>query len=155
MFTTELFKDIIIFAFSEIGAMGARGYFEGISETGDVIEFDYIAEPDAWEKLKNLFPILKDCYFNGSVGCRDPKEPKEIVFSFGVSSEEQKGTRVARGWAHIYMGFGNHLVVRKDHIQGFKQHLCDLTTEVGLYQEWRDRAKLYVKSLKAMHKGGF
>ena len=44
MLTTEQFKDTIIFAFSEIGAMGMSGYFEGISETGDVIEFDYIVE---------------------------------------------------------------------------------------------------------------
>ena len=149
MFTTELFKDIIIFAFSEIGGMGERCYFEGISETGDVIEFDYIAEPDVWEILKSLFPVLQGRYFYGPImEYRDPKEPQEIVICFGASSEEQS-------WKYTYMGFGNHLLVRKDHFKGFKEHLCDLTTEVGLYQEWRDRAKLYVKSLTAMHKGGF
>lgn len=30
-----------------------------------------------------------------------------------------KETKVAPGWKHIYMGFGNHLVIKEDHFNSY------------------------------------
>ena len=54
-------------------------------------------------------------------------------------------TKISPGWKHVYMGFGNHLVIREDHYQAYSEYLKDLTEEKYIYFEWDKRAMKYIR----------
>ena len=55
---------------------------------------------------------------------------------------------MALGWKHIYMGFGNHLVIREDHFIAYFEYIKDFTEEIDIYGEWDNRAMEYIKKLQ-------
>ena len=71
---------------------------------------------------------------------RPANAPKEVVL-YTDSDNMNIITRVAEGWRHIYMGFGNHLVIREDHFEEFSAAISDLNEEVEIYGNWLERAK--------------
>ncbi len=140
----EMFKDVIIFSMAEPGAMGAGGHMEFVTDKGEIFNLWYLSEDTPWNDVKNCFPVLKDCFFNGPMKERPEGAPKEIVFYLD-DSNINISTKVAPGWQHIYMGFGNHLIVRDDYFEGFSNAISDLTEEADIYGEWRERAIKYIK----------
>lgn len=145
---TKKLKHVIIFAFAEPGAMGAGGIIEFFTDKGETFYFNYLSEETPYPEIKEAFPVLKDCRFNGPIATRPANAPKEIVFYPDADNASIK-TCVAEGWQHIYMGFGNHLVIRDDHFEEFSAAISDLTEEVDIYGKWLNRAsKLYGGSEK-------
>lgn len=134
------FKEVIIFALAEPGAMGAGGIIEFFTEKGETFCFNYLSEETSYKKIKEAFPVLKDCRFNGPMAARPENAPREIVLYPDADNMNIK-TRVAEGWRHIYMGFGNHLVIREDHFEEFSAAISDLEEEVDIYGKWLNRAK--------------
>lgn len=139
------FVDVIMFAFAEPGAMGAGGIIEFFTDKGEDFGLDYLSEETPYWKIKQVFPVLKDCRFNGPMpdDVRPKNAPQEIVIYPDADNMNIK-TRVAEGWRHIYMGVGNHLVIREDHFEEFSAAISDLEEEVDIYGKWLNRArKLY------------
>jgi len=140
----ELFENVVIYSFSEPGAMGAGGYMEFVTATGEEFDLCYLLDETPYQEIKSLFPALKDCYWNGPMESRAENEPEEIVLYPESEDCSNKRTTITEGWRHIYMGFGNHLVIRIDCYDEFKNAIRDLTEEVQIYGNWRKRAiKLY------------
>lgn len=140
---TNKFKDVIIFAFAEPGAMGAGGIIKFFTDKGEAFYLNYLSEETPYPKVKEAFPVLKDCRFNGPMAALPANAPQEIVFYTDADNMNIK-TRVAEGWRHIYMGVGNHLVIREDHFEEFSAAISDLKEGVEIYGEWLNRArKLY------------
>lgn len=64
----NLFSDIIIYTIAEPGAMGAANSMEFVNKKGEGFMFT-LGEEIEYSELKELFPALKDCYWNGP-SCR-------------------------------------------------------------------------------------
>ena len=139
----EIFKDVFVFAFSEPGAMGAGGYIDCITNEGERFSICYLSDETPWEDVKSCFPMLRDCYFNGPMKNRSNSTPEIVIYM--DDKNKNKETKVAPGWKHIYMGFGNHLVIREDHFTAYFEYLKDLTEEVDIYSEWDNRAMKYIE----------
>ena len=134
----EWFKNVIIFSLAEPGAMGMGGLMDFITEDGVFFSINYLSEETLWEEVKECFPALKGCCFNGPM--ENEKASEEIMIYPDESSINLR-TRVNEGWKHIYMGFGNHLVVRDDHFEEFSKTISDLTDEAEIYGNWFEIAK--------------
>lgn len=52
--------------------------------------------------------LLRDCCFNGPMKNRPSSTPEIVIYLDDRNMDKE--TKVALGWKHIYMGFGNHLV---------------------------------------------
>lgn len=142
----EMFNDVFVFAFSEPGAMGVGGYIDCITDKTERFSICYLSDETPWSEVKKCFPVLKECCFNGPMKNR-PSSMQEIVIHLDDKNMD-KETKVALGWKHMYMGFGNHLVIREDHYKGYSEHLKDLTEEKDIYGEWHNRAMAYIKELQ-------
>ena len=58
------FEDVVIFFFSEPGAMGPNN-MKFYKRNGESFSVNYMSEDMPYSRLKELFPVLKDCYFDG------------------------------------------------------------------------------------------
>ena len=137
----EMFDKVIIFSIAEPGAMGAGGWMDFVTEDGEKFSLDYFSEKTLWESVKKCFPMLAECYFRGPAK-RETMIPSEL-YDRGI-----KYTTVADGWKHIYLGYGNHLVVREDHFAGFSETISDLKTGIELDSKWEKRAQQYIQTIK-------
>lgn len=121
------FKNIIAFMFSEIGSMGPRD-ITFYAEEGKSFSVDYLSEETSYSKLKELFPVLKECYWNGPM--KHEMAAGVTVVIGGIADDKE--TRVAQGWRHIYLDVGNHLAVREEYYRAFQEIFsgkdnCDIT----------------------------
>lgn len=108
--TKEMFENIAAFSFSEPGAMGANGTMTFYKETGESFTINYLSEETPYSEIKELFPALKECYWNGPMRT-DPAALRTIVIG---GSPDDKETSIPKGWRHIYLDFGNHLTVKQE-----------------------------------------
>ena len=69
------------------------------------------------------------------------EKASEEIMIYPDESSINLTTRVNEDWKHIHMGFGNHLVVRDDHIEEFSKAISDLTDEAEIYGNWFERTK--------------
>ena len=76
-----------------------------------------MSEDTPYSKIKELFPTLTECYFDGPTK-RERIMSRTIVIG---GSPDDKETCVADGWKHIYLDFGNHLIVRKEFYYEIKE----------------------------------
>lgn len=119
--------DIVAFQLAEGGAMGYHGGVFFVTSDKKIYSTCYL-EPSAYtgfskymsmENLEKVFPPLSD-FNHGLMG-------------FGVQKPE--------GWHYSYLGFGNHLLVRDDLHEGFREaakKLLDEDTNAILYGIWMD-----------------
>ena len=142
----EMFNDVFVFAFSEPGAMGAGGYIDCITDKGERFSICYLSEETPWDDVKSCFPILGECCFNGPMKNRPSSTPEIVIYLDDKNMDKE--TKVALGWKHIYMGFGNHLVIREDHFIAYFEYIKDFTEEIDIYGEWDNRAMEYIKKLQ-------
>ena len=61
----ELFEDVIVYQFSELGAMGPAGTVSFLKKTGECFVLDYTSDETPWEDIKANFPGINGCRFNG------------------------------------------------------------------------------------------
>lgn len=123
----DLLRDIVAFSFSEPGAMGLRD-MTFYKSTGESFTVDYMSDDVSYSKLKEYFPVLQDCYWNG------PMKTEVAHFTTIVigGAPTDKETKVAKGWSHIYLDFGNHLTVNTEFYDTVKEIIqgkdnCDIT----------------------------
>lgn len=108
-------KKILMFKFEEPFAMcvspGQSANVVFVYEDGKVENIDYniFRDEQSYNNLKEKFPILKDCYWNGSDG--EDSDFDEVAIR---TSPGEGCTRVPRGYKHFYIGGGSHLVIRED-----------------------------------------
>ena len=114
------FEDIVVFSVSEPGAMGPNDmtfYKKG----GESFVIDYKSEETPYSELRECFPLLKECYWNGPM-----KSDSASAFTIVIGgSEDDKETHVPEGWRHIYLDYGNHLAVKQELYYEVKSILAD------------------------------
>ena len=63
-YTKKMFKDIAFFTLAEPGAMGVGNLMEFITAEGEEFSL-FFSEEMPYSKVKEYFPALDDCYWNG------------------------------------------------------------------------------------------
>lgn len=108
-------KEILIFKFEEPLAMcvppGQDGSAVFVYEDGEVDKayYNVFQDEESYNKLKEKYPILRDCYWNG------PDEEDTDFNEVALKTSPGEGrTRVPKGYKHFYIGGGSHLVIRED-----------------------------------------
>ena len=116
----KMFEDVIVFSFSELGAMGPKD-MTFYKKNGESFYIDYKSKNTLYPTLKEMFPVLKNCYWNGPM-----RHESESFNTFVIGgSANDKETCVADGWRHIYLDVGNHLAVKKEYYSKVKEILAD------------------------------
>lgn len=123
----NMFEDIVVFSVSEPGAMGPLDMCF-YRRNGETFNLDYKSEETPYSMIKEYFPVLRDCYWDGPM-------KNETVASGTIvigGSADDRETCVAEGWRHIYLDYGNHLAVKKELYHAVKDILrgkdnCEIT----------------------------
>ena len=106
--------NIVAFSFAQPGAMGEPGGIEIIDEQGRFYHTNYCWEGISYEHLCEVVPALKDCKFE--------------VF----------GHQAPEGWEAVYLGMGNHLTIKADYYNQFKEETLNrhIKDECEMYLQW-------------------
>lgn len=125
----KMFEDVVVFSFSEPGAMGPND-MSFFKSNGESFRLDYKSEETPYSMIKELFPVLRDCYWNGPM--RKEAVVSGTIVLGGLSDDRE--TCVADGWRHIYLDCGNHIAVKKELYYAVKDIFyridnCDITFE--------------------------
>ncbi len=115
---SDLLKNVVIYAISEPGAMGNPGVMEFVTDKGEYMDVNFLDGLITYEELKEAFPALQGCYWNGPTKEEITSGMGEIVV-YPEGFENGRFTQVSAGWQHVYLGFGNHLVLRQDCAERF------------------------------------
>lgn len=126
----DMFKDIVLFSFSEPGAMGPGGIMTFYKKTGESFSVNYLSDVTPYAELKRVFPALQECYWEGPMRT-NPAAARTFIIG---GSPEDRETSIPKGWRHIYLDFGNHLTVKKEVYQAVREIFkgkdnCDITYE--------------------------
>lgn len=79
-----MFKDIAFFTLAEPGAMGVGNLMEFITAEGEEFSL-FFSEEMPYSKVKEYFPALDDCYWNGP----ESDESCRTEFVFYLSKDER------------------------------------------------------------------
>lgn len=123
----NMFVDVVVFSFSEPGAMGPND-MRFYKSNGETFEVDYKSEETPYSMIKELFPVLRYCYWNGPMR-KETAASRTMVIGGSLDDRE---TCVADGWRHIYLDYGNHIAVKRELYYAVKDILygkdnCDIT----------------------------
>ncbi len=132
------FKDVFIFSLAEPYAMGVGGFIEFINEKGEFKRFNYMNGDVEYEDIKEAFPALKGCKWNGPIPGEKTWGEEYVLYVSGTQPDLV--TRVNDGWHHMYLGFGNHLVVREDKWDEFEKLISACKDPIDIYGDWQDYA---------------
>lgn len=111
----ENFERAVAFAASAPGAMGTPGIIEIVTDQ-EVYYADYVNGDVTFDDLCKIFPVLDKCQFD----------------DLGEKS------RVPNGWEYIYLGMGNHLVLREDIAEKVFEKLGRNGYPEDIYVNWRN-----------------
>lgn len=148
----KLFEDVVVFSFSEPGAMGSND-MRFYKRSGETFVVDYKSEETPYSMLKEFFPVLRDCYWDGPM--RNEAAALGTIVIGG--SPDDKETCVADGWRHIYLDYGNHIAVKKELYYAVKdifysKNNCDITFQWSDMLAEADFAKKIDEHIKAYYK---
>lgn len=104
--------------FAESGAMGEPGSVMLITAGGSIFHCNYCFGDVSLNKLCRCIPVLKECNFN------------VLEDTIRISDE----------WKHEYLGAGNHLLIRNDIYDRFKEAISDAEYPEDIYLLWFDAA---------------
>ena len=124
----EMFNDVVVFMMSEVGAMGPNN-FEFYKKNGESFVIEYRNPDTPYSLMKECFPMLKDCYFNG------PMKNEAASFFTIVIGDRGEETRVADGWKHYYLDVGNHLVIKEEYYDAVYDIIKDVENYIVTF-EW-------------------
>ena len=113
----ELFEDVIIYQFSEVGAMGPHGTMTCLKKTGESFLLYYLSEETPWDEIKKNFPGITGCRFDGPM---KHERPFSNVIVIGGSGDD-RGTQINSGWKHMWLDVGNHLVCKEEYYSELKR----------------------------------
>ena len=119
--TKEMFDGVIAFSFSEVGAMGPRGTMGFYTKSGKHFQVDYLSKETAYKKVKECFPTLKGCYWNGPM-----KNEFASLSTIVIGADSSESTRISEGYKHLYLDMGNHLCVQKELFRYVKNLFGDM-----------------------------
>ena len=128
-------KEILMFKFEEPFAMcvcmGQSAEVVFVYEHGDVENayYNIFQNQESYTRLKEEFPILKDCYWSGPDG--EDTDFNEVVIR---TSPGEGSTRVPKGYKHFYIGGGSHLVIREDKYDAYVNACGDLADKENRYK---------------------
>lgn len=128
-------KEILIFKFEEPLAMCVSlGQSAGVvfvyeDEEVEKTYYNVFRDKESYIKLKEKFPILRDCYWNGSDG--EDTDFNEAVIR---TSPGEGSTRVPKGYKHFYIGGGSHLVIREDKYDAYITACGELADKDNRYK---------------------
>ena len=128
-------KGILMFKFEEPLAMcvclGQSASAVFVYEDGEIENtyYNVFQDKESYSKLKEKFPILKDCYWNGPDG--EDTDFNEVVIR---TSPGEGPTRVPKGYKHFYIGGGSHLVIREDKYDAYIVACGELADKDNRYQ---------------------
>ena len=113
-YTNYLPLDPIAFSYAEGGAMGSPGQIIIIDTNNNIYDF-YIYDFEN-DIIKLIIPILFECQFG--------------MFGHDIPTS---------GWHNLYLGMGNHLMVKESIFHEFYPKAVEYNEEPGvLYQKWID-----------------
>ena len=126
----DMFKDIVLFSFSEPGAMGPGGIMTFYKKTGESFSINYLSDITPYAELKRVFPTLQEGYWDGPMRT-DPAAARTLIIG---GSPEDRETCIPKGWCHIYLDFGNYLTVKKEFYRAVREIFkgkdnCDIMCE--------------------------
>ena len=130
--TKEMFQDVIAFSVSEWGAMGPSGTMGFYTKSGEHFLVDYLSETTSYQELKEYFPSLQGCHWNGPM-----KTDRAFLFTVVIGEDDGEETRIPEGYRHIYLDLGNHLCVREE-LFGYVRELFQDRENSELTFAWRE-----------------
>ena len=145
-YTKEMFKDIAFFTLAEPGAMGVGNLMEFITAEGEEFSL-FFSEEMPYSKVKEYFPALDDCYWNGPES--DESCRTEFVFYLSKDERNFKHTKPPKNYTHLYEGFGNHICIRKDYYPVVEPIIRDLIEKNELVN-WYTRTGEIIDAIKTL-----
>ena len=143
-YTKKMFKDIAFFTLAEPGAMGVGNLMEFITAEGEEFSL-FFSEEMPYSKVKEYFPALDDCYWNGPES--DESCRTEFVFYLSKDVRNFKHTKPPKNYTHLYEGFGNHICIRKDYYPVVEPIIRDLIEKNELVN-WYKRTEKIINAIK-------
>lgn len=143
-YTKKMFKDIAIFTLAEPGAMWVGNLMEFITAEGEEFSL-FFSEEMPYSKVKEYFPALDDCYWNGPES--DESCRTEFVFYLSKDERNFKHTKPPKNYTHLYEGFGNHICIRKDYYPVVEPIIRDLIEKNELVN-WYKRTEKIINAIK-------
>ena len=113
-----LFKNVMFFSLAEPGAMGQPGAVIFYVKSGELYHFNYVCGDVDMSKVEKKFPVLAETHFG----------------VFGIN------TTVPEGWHYVYLGMGNHLLIKDEVYEAFRDVFAQDTPPEIYYQNWIDAA---------------
>ena len=110
----EVFTNAQFIFFAESGAMGEPGKILIITSGGSIFHGNYCLGDIKLKKLFRSIPILKEC-------------------DFGTFGDD---TKIPDGWTYEYLGAGNHLLIRNDAFEEFREMIKDAEYPEDIYMLW-------------------
>lgn len=123
--TSAIFRNIVLFTVSEPGAMGAPDILEFLTASGEYFYIDITNPRTSYDKLKECFPILDNCCFDGL-----------------------SHTTIDENYEEIYLGFGNHLIINKKYLNLAEKHIGCFVSANEAYM-WEEKLPDIIAELKA------
>lgn len=130
--TKDMFQDVIAFSFSEVGAMGLNGTVGVFTKSGEHFIVNYLSENTPYEKLKECFPALQGCYWNGPM-----KNERASLLTYVIGGNAEKSTVIPEGYKHMYLDVGNHLCI-KEELYGYAKNLFRGKENHEITFEWQE-----------------
>lgn len=125
-------QDVVFFSLAEEGAMGCPGnIFLAVKSKDKMKWYSYNTMEHCYEELVQKFPAFRE--FNPGL--------------FGMVSS------VPEGWKHVYLGFGNHLLVREDYYQDFQEQIAEFQDAGEIYANWMKIAENLLGNERKEKKG--
>jgi len=131
----EMFENVVAFSLSEPGAMGPAGIMCVLNQNGNIYHFNFLSEETPYSKIKEYFPLLEVCYWNGPM--IGEFEGQGVVC---LGRNNSFSTKIPSNFYHLYLDLGNHLCIRKDVYEEAAKLLkdmdnCDITFDWGTILE--------------------
>ena len=123
------------------------GYEIGKRKKSRIYKENVQRHSDLYSKVKEYFPALVDCYWNGPES--DESCRTEFVFYLSKDERNFKHTKPPKNYTHLYEGFGNHICIRKDYYPVVEPIIRDLIEKNELVN-WYTRTGEIIDAIKTL-----
>ena len=112
----KTFDDVIMYVFSETGAMGMPAMIECMKRNGEVFAVSYANEATNWEKIKECWPDFRPNKFNGP--------HRRVAFSnrcMVIGGDSEIETTIGDSYRELCFDVGNHFICKEEHFRALKE----------------------------------
>lgn len=110
------FNDVIMYVFSEPGAMGMPAMIECMKRNGEIFAVSYANEDTSWEKIKECWPDFRPNKFNGP--------HRMVAFSnrcMVIGGDSEVVTTLRDNYRELCFDVGNHFICKEEHFRALKE----------------------------------